>query len=204
MHQTAGDFQDYSFEVNEEDNSIKLIQYKGYEEELTVYGTAVIGDKEYQVYAGEYCPWGDDITRLTCSDGFQFRKIDMGESYFYPMSSLQMLDLGNADFSQVFVYNKDSVIGVGESYELQSLILPSGAACPFRLYGAFADDKGNVFSRINVEPDHVTAYSRADIDGWLSFYSFTASGNRIVLKEYNNGVIPFWDNGAESAKKEYY
>ena len=84
---------DYDYHMNDYDGTIVLYSYLGSETELTVYGTAVIGDKEYQVYADEVCPWGNRITSLTFTDGFQFRRIQSGSYYFSSMSSLETLDL---------------------------------------------------------------------------------------------------------------
>ena len=175
---------DYEYHINEYDNTIILYQYQGSETELTVYGTAVIGDKEYQVYADEVCPWGNQVTSLTFTDGFQFRKIQSGSYYFSSMSSLEMIDLGNADFSEFTIPVGVKELMFRDCLNLQTLIVPGDIGYPIRLSGAFADDKGNVFKGPAQEPDHVTTYTRVEIDGWLKDYSFTASGNRVVLLGY--------------------
>ena len=174
---------DYEFTLNEDDLTIYLNSYAGADLEVTVYGTVTIGDKEYQVYLGNECPWGENVSKLTCAEGIRFGQVK-SYSYFSNMD-LEELDLGGADFSSYEPNTGANFLDLRNNDSLKTIVLPVGVEAGIQISGLYVDEDGNYYSNMRIRPDHVFTITKAEsISDWLKNYAFTGSGNRIVLSEH--------------------
>ena len=204
---TSDWLENYVYHLTDDDEGIILGRYTGDETEIVVPGSATVDDKEYDKILIKDNPWTFvECTSLRLERGVQinpdaaylfssclsiesvdFSELDgnlITEAYdmFNFCAELKTLDMSGLDFSTC-----SSAENMLEGCEkLETIMTPVGVNCSIELPNPFIDSEGNIYTEIPRGLDHSITLTKAEVDEWLSAYTFEISGDSIILISYKN------------------
>ena len=162
---------DYDFNVIPEEGTITLYRYNGSDSVITVPGSIMVGDTEYQVKAEKFT-WQSGITSITFEGGYPFSGSDM--YFFETMTDLEVLDLRNVYCSY------DNEQWLDRCYKLKTIYLPDRNNWSTMLPGMFKDEEGNHYFCLPVQNPNSIRLDAVTCDEWLEDFSYEIDWNNAI------------------------
>ena len=162
---------DYDFNVIPEEGTITLYRYNGSDSVITVPGSIMVGDTEYQVKAEKFT-WQSGITSITFEGGYPFSGSD--RYFFETMTDLEVLDLRNVYCSY------DNEQWLDRCYKLKTIYLPDRNNWSTMLPGMFKDEEGNHYFCLPVQNPNSIRLDAVTCDEWLEDFSYEIDWNNAI------------------------
>ena len=162
---------DYDFNVIPEEGTITLYRYNGSDSVITVPGSIMVGDTEYQVKAEKFT-WQSGITSITFEGGYPFSGSD--RYFFETMTDLEVLDLRNVHCSY------DNEQWLDRCYKLKTIYLPDRNYWSTILPGMFKDEEGNHYFCLPVQNPNSIRLDAVTCDEWLEDFSYEIDWNNAI------------------------